>query len=355
VQKFLQWWIGELTTMVPANARKRFAGMTDRLIVTLGDNAVTLDHEAAGASRALGEIFLQDGKPTASDHLREEPVLRQRVARGSLPVCIRLPASKGLRTRLSMPVAVEPNLGQVLHFELDRRTPFAPDTVHFAHRVAARDVAAGQLNIELTIVPRPVIADAVARAAALGFTARTVEVAGASGQPNSGNLLPRQGKAPRRPVTRLLRAGAALAVAAVAIVLYLPVYQANQTARQLKDDVAQAKVVADRVQGLRAEFGKLAAGERFLVGAKQQNPSVSELLFELTRILPDDTWVVELGVAGGEVRLAGFAASSSDLIQRIEKSSLLAEPRFRSAVTMDAQLHRERFEIAAKIARKPAS
>jgi general secretion pathway protein L len=123
----------------------------------------------------------------------------------------------------------------------------------------------------------------------------------------------------------------------------------------LKEDVAQAKAVADRVQGLRGDFTKLSAAERFLVGAKKDNPSVSELLFELTHILPDDTWIVELGMAGGDIRLSGFAASSTDLIQRIGNSQLLAEPRFRSAVTTDTQVHRERFEIAAKIARKPAS
>lgn len=355
LQRFLHWWISELAGMVPAIARKRFAGMTDRLVVTLGEQAVALDHETAGKYRALGEIFLDDATSTTSDHLRDEPALRQRIARGNLPVCVRLPADKGLRTRLDMPMAVEPNLGQVLHFELDRRTPFAPDTVHFSHRIVARHPATGQLDIELTIVPRSVVAAAVARAEALGFTPQSVEVAGAANQPSSGNLLPRPGKLPGRPMMRLVRAGGAIAAVAAAIVLYLPVYEAGQAARRLKEDVAQAKAVADRVQSVRDEFTKLSAAERFLIAAKQDNPSVSELLFELTRTLPDDTWVVELGMAGGEVRLSGFAGSSTDLIQRVGNSQLLAEPRFRSAVTTDPQLHRERFEIAAKIARKPAS
>lgn len=357
VQGFLRWWIGELAGMVPAAARKRFAGMADRLVVALHETEAALSYESNGTSRALGRIPLGGQQSLASglDYLRAEPALRQRVARGNLPVGVRLAANQGLRTRIFMPRAVEANLGQVLHFELDRRTPFAPDTVHFAHRVIGRDAAAGQLQIELTIVPKPVIAHAVARVEALGFKPRTVEVAGEPDQPASANLLPHQGKSPRRPAMRLLRAGAATAAVAAAIALYLPVYDASQAAARLKDEVAQAKTVADRVQGLRGELTKLSGAERFLVGAKQDNPGISELLLELTHILPDDTWVVELGLAAGEVRLSGFTASSSDLIQRIGNSQLLAEPRFRSAVTMDAQVHRERFEIAAKIARKPAS
>jgi general secretion pathway protein L len=355
LRRFVRWWISELKGMVPAIARKRFAGMNDRLVVTLGESAVTLDHETNGSLRALGEIFLNDGKPTSLDHLRDEPALRQRVARGNLPVCVRLPVDKGLRTSLSKPMAVEANLGQVLHFELDRRTPFAPETVDFAHRVIARHAATGQLDIELTIVPKPVVAAAVARAEALGFKPRSVEVAGGQGLQHSGNLLPQQGRAPRRPAARLMRAAAAAVVVAAAIALYLPVYEVRQSANQLKENVTQAKSLADRVQTLRGELTKLAAAERFLVGAKQENPSVSELLFELTHILPDDTWVVELGMAAGELRLSGFAASSTDLIQRIGNSQILAEPRFRSAVTTDNQLRRERFEIAAKVMRKPAS
>jgi general secretion pathway protein L len=356
LQRFLRWWVGELAGMVPAATRKRLASMSDMLVVTFGETEAALTYEAAGTSRALGEIPLREGKSAinGTDYLRREPALRQRVARGNLPICVRLPADKGLRTRIAMPMAVEPNLGQVLHFELDRRTPFAPDTVHFAHRVVGRDVAAGQLQIELTIVPKPVIAQAIARAEALGLKPRTVEVAGEPDQPASGNLLPQQGKAPQRPVTRLIRAGAAMAAVAAAIALYLPVYDAYQSAARLKEEVVEAKKVADRAQNLRDEFAKLSAAERFLVGAKQDNPSVSEVLFELTHILPDDTWVVELGLAAGEVRLSGFTASSSDLIQRIGNSELLSEPRFRSAVTMDAQVHRERFEIAAKIARTAA-
>jgi general secretion pathway protein L len=284
--------------------------------------------------------------------LAGQALLQQRVQRGTVPVCVRLPASSGLRTEINLPQAVEQNLGQVLLFELDRRTPFTPDAVHFAHRVLARE--AGQLRIELTVAPKPVVAEAVALAEKLGLAVSAVEIAGEAGGTASGNLLPlRQTGA--RPMRRALRIGGVAAAAAAMVAIYLPVYEAHHAAVELTSEVAEARALADRVQKLKTDLAALETADQFLTAAKTDRPSVSELLFEVTHTLPDDTWLVDFGIAGDELKIAGFTASSSDLIQRVGRSRLLGEPRFRSAVTVDTAAHRERFEIGAKIARKPSS
>ena len=88
----------------------------------------------------------------------------------------------------------------------------------------------------------------------------------------------------------------------------------------------------------------------FLGGQRRDAFSAVTLLDELTRILPDDTWLFELKVAAQEVRIPGYAPTASALIGLIDKSPRLQGPRFRSSVTQDPRTGLERFNMSFRIA-----
>src|SRR5256885_2046309 len=125
VRRFARWWFAELGAMVPAKARERLSRSAEALVITLDGSEAAISHELGGKSHQIGRglVIGSDAAVRSLGLLAGEPALQQRVARGKLPVCIRLPADKGLRTQIMLPAAVEENLAQVLHFELDRRTP----------------------------------------------------------------------------------------------------------------------------------------------------------------------------------------------------------------------------------------
>jgi general secretion pathway protein L len=75
---------------------------------------------------------------------------------------------------------------------------------------------------------------------------------------------------------------------------------------------------------------------------------VLELLDELTRILPDDTWITRLDIKGSELEIQGQSASAAALIPLIESSSILQNPRFRSPVTQIPRSDVERFHLSAE-------
>ena len=80
-----------------------------------------------------------------------------------------------------------------------------------------------------------------------------------------------------------------------------------------------------------------------------------EIINELTRIIPDDTWINRLNIKGQEVEIQGQSASAAALIPLIESSDLLRNPRFRSPVTKIPRLNTERFHLSAEVAMEPAS
>jgi general secretion pathway protein L len=83
--------------------------------------------------------------------------------------------------------------------------------------------------------------------------------------------------------------------------------------------------------------------------------SKGELLEELTRLLPDTTWIWNLKYNGKEIELSGFADSASDLIPLLDRSPLFEKVEFLAPVTKEMQMRgdgnkeKERFKIKAKI------
>jgi general secretion pathway protein L len=83
-----------------------------------------------------------------------------------------------------------------------------------------------------------------------------------------------------------------------------------------------------------------------------------EILQELTRLLPDTTWIWNLKYNGKEIELSGFADSASDLIPLLDKSPLFEKVEFMAPVTKEMQMRgdgnkeKERFKIKARIERR---
>jgi general secretion pathway protein L len=79
------------------------------------------------------------------------------------------------------------------------------------------------------------------------------------------------------------------------------------------------------------------------------------VLEELTRLLPDTTWIWNLKYNGKEMELSGFADSASDLIPLLDRSPLFEKVEFLAPVTKEMQMRgdgskeKERFKIKAKI------
>jgi Tfp pilus assembly protein PilN len=80
-----------------------------------------------------------------------------------------------------------------------------------------------------------------------------------------------------------------------------------------------------------------------------------EVLEELTRVLPETTWIWNLKYNGKEIELSGFTDSASDLIPLLDKSPLFEKVEFMAPVTKEMQMRgdgnkeKERFKIKARI------
>jgi len=343
------WWTGELAGLVPAALRRRLGSMRGQLYLMLDGERMDLIYDAAGRREVLARLPRPEADRDSAR--RALSALRYRRREAAAPVTLCIPADDALRHTITLPQAAAGNLAQVVSFELDRQTPFNREDIYFSHRLVKRDPEARQLLVELTVVPRAVVSNALQIATDLGLQVEAVRVSGEEGSTEaSPNVLP---EAARRKTPRL--AGRALAGLAGLTVLLgiaalaIPFYQVEKEADELTQEVAQAKQKADASLRLQHEIDAAVQDRGSLVERKRQTVPVSDVLRNLTELLPDDTWLITLEISGTEVRLSGYSTSATEILRILDRSTAFSNAAFRASLTQDARLNREQFNIVAQV------
>lgn len=350
LRTFFAWWGHELASLVPAGWRHWYFGRGHIVLVGLRNDRLSLERPGTNGLETLASVDLG---PLSPDERRRaaEQTLRQATGGKSFLVYLSLPAERALRKTLRLPLAVEENLRQTLTFELDRQTPFKPDQVYFDCIVRERHPAQQQLLAELIVLPRNAVDEPVGQIAALGLPLNGAVLA--SDVLESGARSPNflSSIAPNNRFRRRLWSNAALLLLALlmtAAAIVLPIWQKRNTAMTMTSLALAAKASATQTQALRDRMDALASEYKFPVDQKNALPSTFLLVNQLTKLLPDDTWVSNLDVAGSDVQVQGETGSSSKLIELMENSGFLKEASHKSLLTQIPGTTVERFHIAAK-------
>jgi general secretion pathway protein L len=348
---FWSWWIAELGGILPKSVRAAMLPSVERLYLELNGEEVITRRSTSESSQEIGRYPLT---ATALDAGQAQE-LEELVSR-SREVVLCLPSDKVLVKSITLPLVAEENLREVLGFEMDRQTPFSLEQVYYDHILSARNSKTGTLSLELVVTPRQYLDELLSKLADVGFQLHQVSICRDSGQAEAINLLPEQARKHRPDSARYLN----LALGVVVLVLLLgaialPLMNKLHVINTLEARAELVTAKAEVIQRLREEVEQLGAGTRFLVEKKQATPLALEIIDELTRLLPDDTWINRLDIKGQEVEIQGQSASAAALIPLIESSDRLRNPRFRSPVTQLPGSNNERFHLSAELATESGS
>jgi general secretion pathway protein L len=344
IAAFFAWWLGELAGLTPRRLRPASGRRRRGVVLALGQSETAVTERSAEGERTLGSVARD-----APDHDQRLRALLRQSRRHARLVTLRLAGDLGLRKTLDLPLAARDDLDQLLRFEMDRLTPFRADEVYFAQRVLASDAAGRRIAVELEVVPKRVVEQALASAQRLGLSPARVELAAAPGGAEPLNLLGHeQGGGVRE--SRVTRALVLLALILAVIAVAIPLRRQQARLDELETRVASARAEAEESLALRARLDQLTESARFLVAEKTRRPMIAEVLAELTRLVPDRAHIVQLDLRDGSVQLHGYAAAASDLIGLLDQSKLFRTPQFRSPVTQDPRSGTERFHLSVELA-----
>ena len=348
IATFFTWWLNALVGLIPRRLRPASGRRRPGMVLALGSSEIVVAERTAEGERALGSVARD-----ALDHDQRLRSLLRPSKRRTHPVTVRLAGNLGLRRTLDLPLAARDDLDQLLRFEMDRLTPFRADDVYFAQRVLASDVVGCRIAVELQLAPRRVVEQALETAQRLGVSAARVELAAddAAGA-DPLNLLRDKldGGAREGRVTCVTRALVLLALFLAAIAVAMPLRRQQARLEGLENRVAAARAEAEESLALREHLDQLTQSARFLITVKARRPTVTEILAELTRLVPDQAHIVQLELRDGSVQLHGYAATTSDLIGLLDESRLFRTPQFRSPVTQDPRSGSEHFHLSVELA-----
>jgi len=250
-----------------------------------------------------------------------------------------LPAGWLVLRSFRLPAAVRENLAGAIAAELDRVTPFTPDQVYFTYQAGA--VQGREIPIDLALVPRrladPLRADGAARLVAPDSAPDWLR---------GRNFLPRGAVGWRPALSRPV-------VLALLLALLLPSAAAYWRGQHLQSRLAEAQRNAAQTLALAREVASRRAGLSPLDIERASRPSVSLLLADLTRALPDGAYLDALTIDGQSVSLSGYATSAAALIPALAQSGSFTDAHFTGGVTREPERNLERFQISTLYAGTP--
>lgn len=347
----LAWWGRALLSWLSPRMRQALGFDRGRMLLQADGTELQLRLQRGEYVRDLGRVPVlaapAPGEVAAADPLAL--LLTPRVA--ELPRWLVLPAASALRRRLALPPAAAERLRDVVGFEIDRQTPFAADAVAFDARVLGRRESDGQLDVELIAVPRGVMEPQLAALGALAATLAGVDVAASDGAPLGVNLLPPLQRSRHRDAWRLWNiALVALSLLLVAALLWQLLANRRAAAAEFEQAIRAQADAGRRAAAQRQQLINLIEGQAFLDEARASRPTTIEIIDELSRRLPDGTYLEKLSVEDRQLMLIGLSNEAAALVGRLQGATLWQKPALAGALQPDPASGRDRFTITAALA-----
>jgi general secretion pathway protein L len=118
---------------------------------------------------------------------------------------------------------------------------------------------------------------------------------------------------------------------------------------QLASQVEATAVRARAVAAQRQQLQDLVDGHAFFAAQRAQQPTATEVINELSRLLDDNTWLEKLSIEGGRLQLIGMSGSASSLVSKLEGSRLWKSPSLTGVLQAGGGSKRERFTLTAEL------
>ena len=312
------WWTGEMRQLLPARLR---GASGEALVVRLEGGGLSVGRDTATGWHELAV-------PLAS---------------GTAVATLRLPDAMVLRRRVMLAAAAAENLHEAVGFQLDRFTPFETDEVYFGCSVAGHDEEAEAVGVDLAVALKADVDALLAKATARGIVCCKVVPEGL----DTPALRIGAAQARRAPGGRT---GVLWALAAMLLLadLAAPLLRGHAVLTTLHGQETLLRREALAVANLRDQVEQ-DTGQAAIPLQRRRDVSLLAVLAEVTRLMPDSSWVTSLQFQDGTVQLNGSSAAANALIPLLERSPMLANAQFRSPVTQDPVHGGEQFFLSADL------
>jgi general secretion pathway protein L len=334
---FVSWWLAEFRAAVPSDWQSRINGEAAPVLLIRRDRDFVIC-EITSARLSAERRFPPGlfGAAALSAWLSECGLARDQVIAG-----LAIDRALFFLREVAIPKAALAALPKILEQEIVRRTPFQPSEIWHAATVA--DAAAVGLAPGIMAMSHWIIRKDRAEAALadVGLNPDDVDFLAAS-DGGGAPLIPFRAIEQKDPLWawRAVKLLAAAAVGAVLLGLLAFEWCQSSAANKLEASLEQA------AQGGTVTAGANQASRLF---SRKADAGVLEVWEELSRILPDHTFLTEARIVDGKVTISGFSADAAGLVRSIDQSTLFTGATLVAAITPDANERKDRFSLSFRV------
>jgi general secretion pathway protein L len=304
------------------------------------------DEKLEAALRGV-ELRVEDGAVIGQLPAEVEAVLR-----GSR-VELTLQSNRFVFKPLELPARAAEFLDGIVRAQIDRLTPWSAELAAFGFS-APVDAGGDRLFVTVAATARSMLLPFARAFSALGAQAVTLLTRPPEAAPTTPpiavmeeNLSRTLGIRAARRMLLIVLASCGFVAAAAAVAA--TIINSDLDARQ--DELAR-RITQQRVAALTARDSlgnPLAAAERALAKRKNETPSAVITLEALSRLFPDRTYVTEMRIEAGTLRLTGITDDAPNLIRLMERTPQFTQAIFSAPITHSPSDGGDRFHIEARL------
>lgn len=329
-----RWWISELRQAVPAPWLDIFGGKAIPQVFVSRDGDSVRCRLVAHDTRFEAQYPAAEFSASVLDSwLVETGFRRDQVALAAV-----LEQGSFLQRDLRVPNEALQHLPQILQQEVLRRTPFQPSEIwHQAQRLPD-EAGDGVVRFCHWIIPRD---RAAALVAPIGIAADMYDLLAARAPSGYVVSVIGLGAAPLTYpswASRAIKSLVALLFGSIVLGLLLFEWAQGSVAADLGEELAGAR---QTVHGGGSSSAKLAR-----MYALKSAPGLLVVWDELSRVLPDDTFLSEVRISAGRITISGYSSQAAHLVRIIDQSPIFSGATLVAAITPDPNEGKDRFRIA---------
>jgi general secretion pathway protein L len=340
----IAWFLDGLTEAVTGFV-DRIGKRTPARLVDVGGGAYAIEH---GGKRDAIDVRITQSEQGA--RLQPAESAAQLTDRD---IDLVLPRDELLvRTLDPLPAEGRQYLDGIVRHQLDRFVPWRSDNVLYSYEAAPAGPEDERLVVRVAATARTLHAPLIEAATALNPRKLRLLYPGA-GQSGGDIAIGVDNGARAGARLRRLRIGVAAAVVALVLLSGAAFGYLAYAWQQGAEELAAAEQTE---AGLRKQIGGRGGQEtpatrdlRAILKRKQAQPLTVLAIEELSSALPDDTWLTDLQLADGQLRVSGTSQSVADLVPAVQTSHVFADATFFSPTTRLAGKEGDRFHLQMRL------
>ncbi len=334
------WWRAELAGMIPASLRRSERRPVAATLTVRRDGIMIAPVDPASK---LQTVIAQD-IGAAVDHFRQNS-FRLRIARPAVSVSV--DHARYLKRQLSPLRLPASRLAAMARLDMSAATPFSHEDAYLICGSASDANPASSY----VVVKKAFIKPLIDQLRTAGVAIRDLSFAGNDDfKPDAKSLraiLPEMRW--RSVASRVRTAVICLCALGFALTLGHAFWRNIQAKAELDLLIAAAENQAVIVRTLIAARSVKISQVSAIRNEKRGAVPLVSILEEMSRVIPDSTWLTDIQIDGGKILFSGFSKSAAALIPRLEESKLFRAPTFRSPVVRVANQTGERFSISMDV------